>query len=71
MPSSIVPSGSILLDHLGRLIHDGRRNRDAELLGRLEIDDGPKRIFTKAMNQPFMSFRVRLGRGMASSWRNI
>ncbi len=28
-----------LFNHLGRLIENIRRNRDAELLGRLEVDD--------------------------------
>ncbi len=34
----IVPSGSILLNHLGRLIKDLGRNRDADLLDRLQVD---------------------------------
>ena len=30
-------------DHLGRLREDNRRNRDAKLLGRLQVDDQLKR----------------------------
>ena len=36
---SIVLSRSILLDHPSCLIEDGRRNRDSELLGCLQVDD--------------------------------
>ena len=35
----VLPSGSISLDHFIRPIQNGRWNRDAELLGRLEIND--------------------------------
>ncbi len=34
----IVPSGPILLDHLGCLQEEGRRDREAESLGCLQID---------------------------------
>jgi len=35
----VLPSGSILLDHFIRPKQNGRRNRDANLLRRLEIDE--------------------------------
>jgi len=34
-----LPSRSISLDHLGGLIEDGRRDREAELLGCFQVDD--------------------------------
>ena len=35
---SVVGNDDGLPDHFGRLIEDDRRNRDAELLGRLQVD---------------------------------
>ncbi len=33
------PARQILFNHLGRLIENVRRDRDAELLGRFQVDD--------------------------------
>ena len=47
-PLAKQPHGDTLPDHPGRLIEDGRRNRNAELLGRLQVDD--KVEFRRSLN---------------------